>query len=88
MGKVKIKSGSEVKKELANRNKRRIRFRRDRILSRTDWTTLPDSPLSDKNKEKAKEYRQKLRDITSQKGFPDEVKWPDPPSFLKDDVGE
>jgi hypothetical protein len=28
-------------------------------------------------------HLQNLRDVTSQKGFPDKVKWPTPPAFIK-----
>jgi hypothetical protein len=30
-----------------------------------------------------RQYRQALRDITSQSGFPQEIKWPDKPAVTK-----
>lgn len=51
---------------------------RAELLSESDWTQLPDVPLS--TKEKWKIYRQELRDITSQEGFPESVNWPTKPS--------
>lgn len=41
----------------------RIRARRDELLTATDWTVLPDSPLSESDVHEWKVYRQTLRDI-------------------------
>lgn len=54
-----------------------VRFRRDRMLAASDWTQLPDVPLA--TKEAWATYRQALRDVTAQSGFPDTVEWPAPP---------
>lgn len=54
-----------------------VRSYRNRLLSDTDWTQTEDSPV---NKELWKNYRQNLRDISSQSGFPYEVLWPTPPT--------
>jgi len=51
--------------------------RRNALLETSDWTQLPDSPP---NKDAWGVYRQALRDITTQLGFPFEVTWPTPPS--------
>ena len=40
-----------------------IRKYRDIRLKNTDWTVLPDSPLSENEKEKWKKYRNELRDF-------------------------
>jgi uncharacterized membrane protein len=45
--------------------KNSIRFERRRDLAESDWTQAADSPLSDENKQKWKEYRQALRDAPS-----------------------
>ena len=50
------------------------REKRDFLLAQTDWTQNPDVPAS--MKEKYIDYRQALRDITSQAGFPDSIDWP------------
>jgi hypothetical protein len=54
------------------------RGRRDLLLIASDWTQLPDVPLP--TKQAWATYRQALRDITDQPGFPLEVVWPEPPS--------
>ena len=46
-------------------------FREDRNakLAKSDWTQVPDSPLSDSKKTEWQTYRQLLRDMPSQEGF-------------------
>jgi hypothetical protein len=51
-----------------------VRYERNRLLSNSDWSQLPDVP--EEIKLKWVEYRQLLRDITEQEGFPYDVKWP------------
>ena len=55
-----------------------VRKDRDARLAGTDWTQLPDVPLS--TKEAWAAYRQALRDITEQPGFPHDVQWPQEPA--------
>ena len=40
-----------------------IRYRRKVSLSNSDWTQMPDSPLSDAKKQEWSTYRQALRDL-------------------------
>lgn len=47
---------------------------RDRLLLSSDWSQLPDIPQEVKAKWIT--YRQNLRDITDQPGFPMEINWP------------
>lgn len=53
------------------------RRQRDSLIAETDWTQLPDVP--DTIKQSYIEYRQALRDITDQDGFPYNVAWPTKP---------
>ena len=39
-----------------------LRFKRNNLLTESDWTVLPDSPIADKTAWQT--YRQELRDIT------------------------
>lgn len=50
-----------------------IRSMRDQKLKDSDWSQLPDAPV-DKTAWAA--YRQALRDVPSQVGFPWDVQWP------------
>jgi hypothetical protein len=47
--------------------------KRNKLLLESDWTQLPDAPV---NKQAWAEYRQALRDITHQTGFPTKIEWP------------
>ena len=49
------------------------RNRRDQLLSATDYLALSDQTMP----ENVKDYRQKLRDIPEQSGFPYEIEWPE-----------
>jgi hypothetical protein len=55
------------------------RFLRNKKLLLSDFFDLSDSPLSETKKEEYKVYRQALRDITSQEGFPFNIQWPELP---------
>ena len=56
---------------------------RDQLLAESDYYVLPDYPSTEEGLEAVKTYRQALRDITAQEGFPKEVEWPDKPEVLK-----
>ena len=56
------------------------RNKRDKLLAASDFTQLPDVPLSDELKQKWTVYRQELRDITNQEGFPLTCVFPDQPA--------
>ena len=57
-----------------------VRGKRTALLSDCDWTEMPGSPLSDAKKAEWATYRQELRDITTQSGFPNTVTWPTKPA--------
>lgn len=50
-----------------------VRNQRNQLLSASDWTQLADAPVDSLT---WAVYRQGLRDITTQTGFPWEVTWP------------
>lgn len=59
-----------------------IRDKRDNLIGETDYYLMPDYPSNPQNLEELKVYRQALRDIPKQGGFPRDVRWPDVPKFL------
>lgn len=59
-----------------------VRTERDRKIAETDWYMMPDYPSNPQNLEELKVYRQALRDVPKQEGFPRDVCWPDVPKFL------
>lgn len=58
-------------------NSSAARARRNMLLSQSDWTQGKDIP--DNISTPWAVYRQALRDITSQSGFPQSIEWPTPP---------
>lgn len=67
-------------------NAMEIRSRRDYILSATDYLIQSDYPLSEEQKSEIRQFRQLLRDIPQQSGFPENVVWPTVPDCIKDKV--
>lgn len=55
---------------------RAVRANRNRLLAECDWTQVADAPV---NQPAWAQYRQALRDISSQPGFPYSVEWPQAP---------
>ena len=55
------------------------RQKRDRLIAVTDYLVTPDYPISDDRLAKVKTYRQALRDIPEQAGFPRTITWPEKP---------
>jgi len=53
-----------------------IRSDRDKRLSDTDWTQVADAPV---DKAVWATYRQALRDVPAQAGFPYDITWPSKP---------
>lgn len=53
-----------------------VRQQRNALLSACDWTQLPDAPVP---AAPWAAYRQELRDVTAQAGFPWDVIWPEQP---------
>tara|TARA_R110000796_G_scaffold245739_2_gene370131 strand:+ start:524 stop:757 length:234 start_codon:yes stop_codon:yes gene_type:complete len=48
------------------------RLERNNLLKQTDWWASTDLTMTDAQTA----YRQALRDITAQEGFPDTITWP------------
>lgn len=59
------------------REAERVRQKRDEQLAKTDWTQMPDAPQA--TKDKYAPYRQALRDVPQQPGFPENIQWPAKP---------
>ena len=52
------------------------RTQRDALLGDSDWTQVSDAPV---NHQAWADYRQALRDLPQQAGFPTEITWPQKP---------
>ena len=53
----------------------KVREERDAKLSATDWTASTDVTMTDE----MTTYRQALRDVPAQDGFPNDITWPEAP---------
>ena len=53
-----------------------IRKQRDELLVKSDWTQVADAPV---DVQAWATYRQALRDVPNQQGFPWSVEWPEKP---------
>lgn len=58
-----------------------VRLQRNGLLAASDYTQLADVPIT--NRAAWATYRQALRDIPAQGGFPESVTWPTPPNYIK-----
>jgi hypothetical protein len=54
-----------------------VKALRDKMLSASDWTQVPDAPV---DAAAWATYRQALRDIPQQAGFPENITWPEAPA--------
>lgn len=78
-----IELSEERKNQIENNKKESVRNERNIKLSASDWTQLPDSAV---NKALWAQYRQELRDISKQSGFPWNVNWPEPPNNKENNI--
>lgn len=56
---------------------------RNRLLVASDWSQAADIPHAPEVAALWRSYRQALRDIPAQAGFPAAVEWPTPPGDLQ-----
>jgi flavin-binding protein dodecin len=54
-----------------------VRRGRDSLLAASDWTQVADAPV---DAAAWATYRQALRDIPQQDGFPENITWPETPA--------
>jgi len=57
-----------------------VKQQRNILLMQSDWTQIPNGPLTLAQQANWSIYRQFLRDITAQSGYPFDVIWPTPPT--------
>jgi hypothetical protein len=72
---VTLASPEEIAQRLETKTEE-VRQQRNALLSACDWTQLSDAPVDAAT---WAAYRQGLRDVTDQEGFPWEVVWPEQP---------
>lgn len=55
------------------------RTMRDNLLKACDYRMMPDYPCSEESRAAWAAYRQALRDVPQQEGFPETIEWPQAP---------
>ena len=70
---------AEVSRLIAEQPAKEARGERDRLLTESDWVTIRATDTGDPVPTEWQTYRQALRDITEQTGFPEEIDWPQEP---------
>jgi len=70
----------ELAKIIAEHPAKEIRAERNRLLTNTDWVVIKYKELGKAVPAVWKSYRQALRDITEQEGFPHDVTFPEEPT--------
>lgn len=66
----------EYKARIDEQVAKSVRDQRDRLLNESDWIVIKSKETGTNLSASFKEYRQALRDITLQEGFPHNVTWP------------
>lgn len=79
-GKPLKRSTQEVTQRASEASRRNMRIDRDSFLLSSDWTQMPDSPLSEQERQQWAAYRQQLRDLPDNTPDPLNVTWPEPPT--------
>jgi hypothetical protein len=69
------KSQEQIDEEWSNKCAS-VRNARNELLKQSDWTQMADVTLTESQSSAWRNYRQALRDVPSQAGFPDAVEWP------------
>jgi hypothetical protein len=77
-----VVDGEVVEGSPTNQTENIARGMRDSLLSSSDWTQIPDSPLTETKKAEWQVYRQELRDLFNDFTYTniEDVVWPTQPS--------
>ena len=59
-----------------------VRRQRDALLRESDFYVMPDYPATEEGLVDVKAYRQSLRDVPKQTGFPRQIEWPEMPASV------
>lgn len=74
-----LEQENNYKANIDNNAAQSVRTQRDKVLQETDWIVIKAKETGTNLSAGFKAYRQALRDITLQEGFPHNVIWPTKP---------
>ena len=82
-----IKTAEDLERERIESEVARVRSIRDMKLKELDnfvMNPLRWGEISELNRELLAQYRNKLKDVPEQDGFPWEIEWPDKPNVMEE----
>jgi len=74
-----MKTAEQLAQEAHEAAVNSARAKRDSLLTASDWVTVRAMDTGTPAPTEWQTYRQALRDITGQPGFPDTIDWPENP---------
>lgn len=77
---VRIETSDEYKTAATVRKTQQVLMERNTRLTNTDWVVTKSLESGQSVPDAWKTYRQALRDVPTQLGFPFNVQWPEPPN--------
>ena len=75
---VEDKTEEEIAADVASKAAK-VRAQRDQLIAQSDWKVVRAQETNTQVAEEWATYRQALRDVPAQAGFPHDVTWPDQP---------
>ena len=70
---TKMRTGEDIAADALAQAKAAARAQRTVLLQQSDWTQVADAPV---DQQAWAAYRQDLRDVPDQAGFPETINWP------------
>jgi hypothetical protein len=77
---IRLETSDEYKTAATVRKTQQVLMERNMRLANTDWIVTKSMESEEPMPQIWKTYRQALRDIPAQSGFPFNVQWPEPPN--------
>lgn len=74
-----IRTPEEIAADREAAQAKRVRAKRDQLLAECDWVVIRAQETGEPVPQAWRDYRQALRDVPDQPGFPDTVTWPEAP---------
>jgi len=77
---TKVWEDARTDQQKYNQASTQVLAQRNSLLYASDWTQIPGNPLTTQIQQEWATYRQSLRDIPTQTGYPFNVVWPTAPT--------
>ena len=77
---IETRSDEEIANTLTQNSIVSAKNKRNKLLAECDWVVTKSLEQGNSVSDSWKEYRQELRDITQQAGFPNNINWPNKPT--------